>query len=92
MPVVNDHPCNQGPRFDSLEHSLEGIHETLKALTKLIIDQAASDTKLSALTETVKDHEARIRVVEKHQAKNLWLERVVWILVAAALTAYFNLK
>ena len=45
--LASDHNCNQGPRFDSLEEAIKGIHETLKQLTDLLISKAESDTKLT---------------------------------------------
>jgi hypothetical protein len=90
---MSDHSsCSQGPRFDSLEEAIKGIHETLKQLTDLLISKAESDTKLTGVIKITDDHETRIRSLEAKSSASQWVERIVWSIVVAAVLAYFNLK
>jgi hypothetical protein len=89
---MNDHSCNQGARFDSIERTLGDIHETLKALTDLIISQAKADAKLEALIELTKDHEKRIRTLEDRSASTRWIERLSWAGLVGMVGAYFKFK
>ena len=88
---MTDHTCNQSTRFDSLEEAIKGIHETLKQLTELLVAKAASDTKLDLVLKSNDDHEDRIRKLESRANAGLWLERLVWAVVVAAVLAYFKL-
>jgi chromosome segregation ATPase len=90
--MSNNHYCNQGPRFTSLEEAIKGIHETLKQLTELIISQAKANTKLEALIELIKDHETRIRSLEDRSASTRWIERLSWAGLVGAVGAYFKFK
>lgn len=90
--MSDNHSCNQGARFDSIDRALRDINETLKALTDLIVSQAKADTKLEALIELTKDHENRIRNLEDRSASTRWIERLSWAGLVGAVGAYFKLK
>lgn len=90
--MSDNHSCTQGPRFDSLEEAIKGIHETLKQLTDLLISKAESDTKLTGVIKITDDHETRIRSLEAKSSASQWVERLVWAIMVGAVLAYFNLK
>ncbi len=90
--MSNDHYCNQGARFDTIDRNLTVIHETLKQLTDLIISQTKANTKLEALIELIKDHETRIRSLEDRSASTRWIERLSWAGLVGAVGAYFKFK
>jgi hypothetical protein len=85
------HDCTEGPRFDQLEKWLSRISDTLAQLSELMATRAVCDIRIDNLEQSKLDHEKRMRVLEASMNKNVWLERVVWVLVLAALTAYFKL-
>lgn len=90
--MSDNHYCKQEARFDTIDRTLSDIHETLKALTDLIISQAKTDTKLEALIELIKDHEKRIRSLEDRSASTRWIERLSWAGLVGAVGAYFKFK
>jgi chromosome segregation ATPase len=90
--MSDNHYCNQGARFDTIDRNLAGIHETLKQLTELIISQAKANTKMEALIEQTKDHETRIRSLEDRSASTRWIERLSWAGLVGAVGAYFKFK
>ena len=90
--MSDNHYCNQGARFDTIDRNLMDIHETIKALADLIVSQAKADTKLEALIELTKDHEKRIRSLEDRSASTRWIERLSWAGLVGAVGAYFKFK
>lgn len=85
------HVCSEGQRFDRLERSLEAINLTLTKLTDVLVNNATYDIRLSILEEFHKDVEARLRVLEKAYAKNLWIERIAWAALVGGVLAYLQL-
>lgn len=58
---------------------------TLSALEQKHHDMAADITRAHG---RIKDHEDRIRTIEFSTAGNLWIERIVWVAVAAIVAAF----
>ena len=90
--MSDNHYCNQGARFDTIDRAIRDIHETLKTLADLIVSQAKVDTKLETLIELTKDHEKRIRALEDRRASTRWIERLSWAGLVGAVGAYFKFK
>jgi hypothetical protein len=84
------HSCSEGPRFDRMEEWLGRINDTLTQLSDLMITRAACDIRLDHVEKAKADLEARVRVLEASMNKQHWMERVLWVLVLAAVTAYFK--
>jgi len=90
--MSDNHSCNQGARFDSIERTLADIHETLKKLTDLLISQAQTQVQIQALESSSKDHETRIRSLEDRSAANRWIERLSWAGLVGVVGAYFKIN
>ena len=78
------------------EGRLARIEEKLDKLTDVVVQLATVEERQVALNEGLKrlggrvdDHESRLRPLEKSTATSLWIERVIWIVVAAAVTQLF---
>ncbi len=67
--------------------AMRDIASSLRSLA--ILEQKHSETKsgVDDLKSTIKDHEGRIQKLEIHDAKGLWIERVVWVAVAGIIAA-----
>ncbi len=52
------------------------------------LEQKHSETKggVDELKTAIKDHEGRIQALEIHDAKGLWVERIMWVVVAGVFT------
>lgn len=76
------HTCNQGDRFDSIEEKLDQITELLVAVAK-------NDTSILQLQSDKKDHEERIRKLERTMSSYSlilkWIERIAWIALLGGL-------
>lgn len=82
--------CGQEPRLAVMENVLEGINENLAELRQLMLAVTQSQERIASLRASTQDQEDRIRKLEHTQAAGKWMERIVWLLVAAALTFYLN--
>lgn len=82
--------CLQEPRLVHLEAVLAGIDETLKDVKDLLRSSIQADERIRALQRGVSEQEKRIRSMEVAHASIRWVERVVWVLVAAAVGLYLN--
>jgi predicted RNase H-like nuclease (RuvC/YqgF family) len=67
--------------------AMRDIASSLRSLA--ILEQKHSETKsgVDELKSTIKDHEGRIQALEIHDAKGLWVERIMWVLVAGVFAA-----
>jgi len=61
---------------------ITSIDRSLQKLT--VLEERHSQTRddLDEIKDAHKDHERRIQALEIHDAKGLWVERVVWVAVA----------
>lgn len=77
---------------------ISSIDKSLQKLT--ILEERHSQTRESLdrahkridevedwLQDEVKGHEKRIQSLEIHDAKNLWVERIIWVVAATAIAA-----
>lgn len=61
---------------------ITSIDRSLQKLTVLEERHAQTRDDLDEIKSSHKDHEKRIQALEIHDAKGLWVERVVWVAVA----------
>ena len=69
-----------------IKSAMRDIASSLRSLA--ILEQKHSETKggVDELKVTIKDHEGRIQSLEIHDAKGLWVERIMWVVVAGVFT------
>ena len=74
-----------------IKSAMRDIASSLRSLA--ILEQKHSETKggVDELKTTIKDHEGRIQSLEIHDAKGLWVERVVWVAVAGIIAAVIKM-
>ena len=74
-----------------IKSAMRDIASSLRSLA--ILEQKHSETKggVDELKTSIKDHEGRIQALEIHDAKGLWVERIMWVAVAAIVTAFIKL-
>ena len=77
--------CTQEPRITQLETSMASISETLQDVRDLLKASIRSEERIMALQQEGQDKERRIRKLETGHASRMWMDRVVWGIVAAAL-------
>ena len=82
---INNHQnsCIQEARLSKLEASLSSIQESIKDIKDLLQSSIRADERIHALQGDALDQEKRIRKLETAQATSRWIERLVWIVVAA---------
>ena len=85
-----DHVCSEGGRFERLEKTLEGINESLSKLTSLLISSAMTGVRLEKLEAISPDIELRVRSLERIANRNVWIERLAWAVIVAAVVSYFK--
>lgn len=85
-----DHVCSESGRFERLENSLEGINESLSKLTTLLISSATTGLRLEKLETISQDIELRVRNLEKIANRNVWIERLAWVIIVGAVASYFK--
>jgi hypothetical protein len=80
-----------------MEDRLARIEQKVDRLADAITMMARIEERMSAQHDTnarfgkrLDDHEDRMRVVEKKQASGAWIERGVWVLVAASVALLFR--
>jgi chromosome segregation ATPase len=61
---------------------ITSIDRSLQKLTVLEERHTQTRDDLDEIKDSHKDHERRIQALEIHDAKGLWVERVVWVAVA----------
>lgn len=91
MAQMNEaHVCTESNRMDRIETSLEKISSAVSQITDLFVSQATYDIRLTALSENDKDKEKRLRRIEEAIAKNVWLERLAWVVLVGGVMAFMK--
>ena len=87
-----------------LQANQEAMSEDIKEIKDALKDIAKAMRTLSALEQKhldmiqdinrahskIADHEERIRNIEFSTASNLWIERIVWVAVAAMIAVFIK--
>lgn len=84
------HNCNQTLRFDRLDEIVTDIKDTLAKLTDLLHKQTRAEEQLKTLFKASEDQEKRMRVLETSSAASRWVERVAWLMAAAAVSYFMK--
>lgn len=71
-----------------IKSSLRDIATALRTLSALEQKHYDMAVDIDRAHSKIKDHEDRIRTIEFSTAGNLWIERMVWVAVAAIVAAY----
>ena len=81
------HVCTQEVEIGGIKAAILEMKDTLKKISELLVGQATNAEKIKDCEEVLKDHEKRIRVVEKESQANTgkvtWMERLIWSCVVA---------
>jgi chromosome segregation ATPase len=70
---------------------ITSIDRSLQKLTVLEERHTQTRDDLDEIKDSHKDHERRIQALEIHDAKGLWVERVVWVAVAGIIAAVIKM-
>lgn len=91
-----DHSCTQGPRFDVLEGSVAQVHEKLDKITDLLVANARTDEKLTALSGIVAQHTVDLKACTEFMNKNTrmtdWMDLGFKALIILGLVAFGFIK
>ena len=77
-------------RLDRIETKLDKLTEVVVKLATIEVRQTSLNEGLKRLGTRVDDHEGRIRPLETRQASISWVERVIWVALAAGITKLFS--
>lgn len=84
--------CMHEKDFGGLKATLELIMSDLKDLKELLVSNAALSEQYSQVRDDINDIFDRLHKLELETAHRLgankWLDKAVWMIVAAAITAY----
>ena len=69
--------------ISEMKDSLKGINEALHTLARLEERHSSTQDNVFRLNGRIDDHEERIRANEARLASQMWVERVMWVVVAA---------
>jgi peptidoglycan hydrolase CwlO-like protein len=69
--------------ISEMKDSLKGINEALHTLARLEERHSSTQDNVFRLNSRIDDHEERIRSNETKLASQMWIERVMWVAVAA---------
>jgi chromosome segregation ATPase len=70
---------------------ITSIDRSLQKLTVLEERHTQTRDDLDEIKDSHKDHERRIQALEIHDAKGLWVERVVWVAVAGIIATVIKM-
>ena len=70
---------------------MNSIDRSLQKLTVLEERHTQTRDDLDEIKDSYKDHEKRIQALEIHDAKGLWVERVVWVAVAGIIATVIKM-
>lgn len=73
-----------------MKTALRDIAASLKTLSVLEEKHANSDAAIKRGHSRIDDHEKRIRELEFKIAGSLWIERVIWVVVAGVLGVWIK--
>lgn len=69
--------------ISEMKDSLKGINEALHTLARLEERHSSTQDNVFRINGRIDDHEERIRSNETKLASQMWIERVMWVAVAA---------
>ena len=69
--------------ISEMKDSLKGINEALHTLARLEERHSSTQDNVFRINGRIDDHEERIRANEARLASQMWVERVMWVVVAA---------
>ena len=69
--------------ISEMKDSLKGINEALHTLARLEERHSSTQDNVLRINSRIDDHEERIRNNETKLAAQMWIERVMWVAVAA---------
>ena len=74
-----------------IKTAMRDIASSLRTLT--VLEQKHNETRqdIEEIKITTKEHSKAIQSLQLHDAKNLWVERVVWVAVAGIIAAVIKL-
>lgn len=82
---MEEHNCVQSEEISGIKAAIVEMKEYLKKISDLLVGQATNAERLKEHDHILKDHEDRIRTVEKDTQHNTgkvtWMERFVWAVV-----------
>ena len=72
--------------ISEMKDSLKGINKALNLLARLEEKHASTQGNVERIDGRIDDHEDRIRTNETKLASQMWIERVMWVAVAAVVS------
>ena len=72
--------------ISEMKDSLKGINEALHTLARLEERHLSTQDSVLRIDARVDDHETRIRANENKLAAQMWVERAMWVAVAALIS------
>jgi hypothetical protein len=64
----------------------------MQDVAKILKTNAQIEERIAILCRKSEDVEKRLRTLEVSLARNQWMERIVWLLLAAGISAAFTFK